>query len=73
MFPLQESKLYYDPDLACYLQYDHEKKEYSVHTRLKLPASDDKEEKRKSREVLEISSDEEPLGKYVCLRSEGVV
>ena len=51
---MQESKLYYDPDLACYLQYDHEKKKYSVHSRLKLPPS-----REKSKEVVEISSDEE--------------
>jgi len=52
---VQESKLYYDPDLACFLQYDHDKKEYSVHSRLKLPPS---HEKSKSKEVVEISSDE---------------
>ncbi len=62
LITLQESKLYYDPDLACYLQYDYDKKEYSVHSRLKLPPSEDKE-KRNKHEDVEISSDEEFLGK----------
>ena len=56
----QETKLYYDPDLGCYYEYDYETKKYSFHSRVSLPEAP-KEKKRKR------SSSPEFFGKKPCL------
>ena len=55
---LQESKLYYDAELGCFYEYDYENKKYTVHSRVKLPDTEDREE-RKPKDVGTISSSEE--------------
>lgn len=59
----QESKLYYDADQGTYYYFDPETRQYSVHSRVKLPAkteSDQEKVESKSKDdVINLCSSEE--------------
>ena len=59
----QESKLYYDADQGTYYYFDPETKQYSVHSRVKLPAKtesdQEKMESKTNDDIINLCSSEE--------------